>query len=303
MVKKVILYAFLFLGIILIGGGIWLLIAPPSNSNTNLKVNNSGTTTSDASTTSIRTEFERLVNTLENNEKDTYAGCWVDGGRYVIAFTRDGLETVNKYVTANSTLLNYIDLRTFKYSYQTLQQIRNNVDGTLKNLDLFSSCSVNIKENRVDVDVTDSEFFYNTMNQANVQLPEEVKVNIVYEPLREIPFTINPVTGVYFPQLKMHSWIVMNALGYGKLVLKNGYLYIGDVIIIWQPDYFLNNNNGTIEVLNRDGKVVARVGANISMGGGGFSVSLEDINRMIKQPLPLDCPGPFWQQGGDPQIK
>jgi hypothetical protein len=133
-------------------------------------------------------DFGKLSAALENNETNTYAGCWVEGKRFVIAFNGDGQQTLNKYVAEGSILDNAIETRTFKYSLQTLQQIRDSVNGTLKNLDLFSSSIVNVKENRVEVDVTDNEFFYNALNQANVQLPEQVKVNIVYEPLRTIPY-------------------------------------------------------------------------------------------------------------------
>jgi hypothetical protein len=160
-----------------------------------------------------------------------------------------------------------------------------------------------VKENLVEVYITDSEFFYNTLNQANIQLPEQVKVIITHEPLQAVPFTTTQVANVHFPRLKMDSGVYMASLFSGKLELKNGYLYAGNAIVIWQPDYFLNDNNGTIEILNRDGKVVARVGSQISMGGGNLSMSVEDINRMIKNPLPPDCKGPFWMQGDGPSLR
>jgi asparagine N-glycosylation enzyme membrane subunit Stt3 len=65
-------------------------------------------------------------------------------------------------------------------------------------------------------------------------------------------------------------------------------------LIIWQPDYFLNNNQGTVEVLDREGKVVARVGEPISLTAAGVT----DWERQLREPLPEQCPGPYWVMDG-----
>lgn len=82
----------------------------------------------------------------------------------------------------------------------------------------------------------------------------------------------------------------------GELILEDCYLRVDDELIIWQPDYFVNNNEGTIEILDRNGDVVARVGEEVCMGGGEIK-SIEHINKLLKEPLPQDCEGPYWLMG------
>jgi hypothetical protein len=93
----------------------------------------------------------------------------------------------------------------------------------------------------------------------------------------------------------MRSGSSMAALLTGKLKLVDGYLRVGDTIIIWQTDYFVHDNDGIIEIWDRDGNVVGRVGEEIMMGGGSAG-TLEWINPMLKEPVPADVKGPFWLQ-------
>ena len=93
----------------------------------------------------------------------------------------------------------------------------------------------------------------------------------------------------------------MEALLTGELELVDGYLRVNESIIIWQPDYFVHNNNGTIEIWDRDGVVVGRVGKEIYMGGGSAG-TIEQINPTLKEPLPTDIEGPFWLQGGGTRL-
>ncbi len=88
----------------------------------------------------------------------------------------------------------------------------------------------------------------------------------------------------------------MAALAVGKLTVQDGCLRINDDLIIWQPDYFPNDNNGHIEILNRDGKVVARVGEEAQMGGGGIPLNPE-LERQLREPIPSQCKGPYWLMG------
>ena len=298
-----------FVLILIILASLLFTSACDTHSNSQVTVENSSnnissTTTPGTFTTttllSSKSEFGELSSLLENNEQDTFAGCWLDKTGFVVCFTCDGEQIINKYVVPGSPLANAIELRTMKYTLKTLNDIQMSTQQTLESLDLFCSTNGNIKENLVEVYVTDDDFFYNTLNQANVQLPEQVRVIVTYEPLRSISFPITPVIGVHFPQLKMNSGIYMACLLKGQLALKNGYLYVGNSIIVWQPDFFLNDNHGTIEVLNRDGKVVARVGEEVEMGGGG--IDSINLNRMLKEPLPANCKGPFFLQGGDVKL-
>ncbi len=238
---------------------------------------------------------------IVENEADTYAGSWIQHQpeyRFVFAFTENGEETIKKYVKEDSPLYGLIEVRTFEVSYKELRKAQEETMQLLKdlNLDFFCATGTNVKENCAEVYVSDSKLFNEILQEANVQLPPHVKQVVTYEPLEEVPFEINPPDPpVHFPQMKMSGAMTLNS-GASKLVLKDDYLCFGEAIIIWQPDYFLNDNNGSIEVLGRDGKVVAREGEEVYMTFGGLE-AVEDVNRYIKEPLPRDCQGPFLIQG------
>ncbi len=134
------------------------------------------------------------------------------------------------------------------------------------------------------------------IEDGKLQITSGNQVLIFRNSLDEIPFDINPDPSVYFPQLKMRSGVFMEALLIGELVLEDGYLRIDGTLIIWQPDYFVNNNDGTIEILDRNGEVVARVGEEIGMGGGEIK-PIDYINKLLKEPLPADSKGPYWLMG------
>ncbi|MDP2731388.1 MAG: hypothetical protein Q8O55_13065 [Dehalococcoidales bacterium] len=244
-----------------------------------------------------------LETELNNNEKETFAGLWLEHTpefKVVITFTRNGGETIKKYVKEDSPLADIIEVRNLEVTVEELQAAQKETMELLNSLGLFSDSSINIKENQVEVYVTDSELFYDTLREAGKKLPKHVMAIIIYEPLDEPPPGINPDPSVHFPQLKTRSGSFMEARMVGELALEDGYLRVGGSLIIWQPDYFVHNNNGTIEVLDRDGVVVGRVGEEIVMGGGG--IPFEHVNKLLKEPLPSDIEGPFFLQGGGTRL-
>ncbi|MBA7558701.1 hypothetical protein ES708_00308 [subsurface metagenome] len=236
---------------------------------------------------------------LERQEMGTFAGLWIEHEpefRVVIAFTENGEETIKKYVEEDSPLADEIELRTFEATYEELKAAQREAGQLLDELGLFVSSDINIKENQAKVYVTDSKLFYKTLQEADAQLPDHVVAIIVYEPLYEIPFDINPDPSVCFPQLKMRSGEFMESLMTGELILEDCYLHVDQELIIWQPDYFVNNNDGVIEILDRNGEAVARVGERVSMGGGEIE-PIDYINKLLKEPLPADSKGPYWLMG------
>ena len=122
-----------------------------------------------------------------------------------------------------------------------------------------------------------------------------------YEPLGDdIPFAVTPDPTVHFPQLRTRSAAFMEALLQGKLAVRAGCLRVigsgGGHLVIWQPDYFVNNNDGVIEILDRNGEVVARVGEEIRIGGGEVALT-EKLKQLLREPLPKQCRGPYWSMG------
>ena len=242
---------------------------------------------------------------LERLEADTFAGLWIQHEpeyRVVVAFTRNGEETIRPYVE-DTPLADLIEVRTAQATYEELKAAQQEVHRLLDESGLSLASGINIEENRVELYVTDRSLFDTTLREANIRLPDHVEVITIYEPLGDdIPFAVTPVPTIHFPQLRTRSAAFMEALLVGKLIVKDGCLRVsaseGDRghLIIWQPDYFLNSNEGVIEILDRNGEVVARVGEEIRMGGGEVALT-ENLKRQLREPLPEQCEGPYWLMG------
>lgn len=236
---------------------------------------------------------------LESKEKETFAGLWIEHDpefRVIVAFTENGEETIKKYVEEGSALAGIIELRTFESSLDQLRTAQQETGELLDVLGLYLASVIAVSENRVEVYVTDGQLFDEMLRKAGAKLPDHVVPITTYEPLRDIPFALNPDPSVCFPQLRMHSGGSMDALLTGELVLEDCYLRVGGELIIWQPDFFVNNNDGVIEILDREGNVAAWVGQTVNVGGGEIE-SIERVNKLIKEPLPGDCQGPYWLMG------
>ena len=241
---------------------------------------------------------------LEENEAETLAGFWIQHEPefgLVAAFTRDGEETLEKYREKYPELVAITEVLEMKYTLKELLEAQTEASDLLEGLGLFYSSATMVTTNQVEIYVTDSELFYSTLEESGEKLPECVVPVIIYEPLEGVPEGLNPDPSVHFPQLKMASGSYMEALLTGELELVDGYLRVNESIIIWQPDYFVHNNNGTIEIWDRDGVVVGRVGKEIYMGGGSAG-TIEQINPTLKEPLPTDIEGPFWLQGAETRL-
>jgi len=242
---------------------------------------------------------------LERLGADTFAGLWIQHEpeyRVVVVFTRNGEETIQPYVE-DTALADLVEVRTAEVTYEELKAAQQEVHRLLDESGLSLASGINIKENRVELYVTDPSLFDTTLQEANIRLPDHVKVVTIYEPLGDdIPFAVTPVPTIHFPQLRTRSATFMEALLVGKLIVKDGCLRVSASdrdrghLIIWQPDYFLNSNEGVIEILDRRGEAVAHVGEEIRIGGGEVALTA-NLKQQLHEPLPEQCEGPYWLMG------
>ena len=239
---------------------------------------------------------------LEQNESATLAGHWIEHQpqfKVVVVFTRDGEETIKKYVSEDSPLWQVLDIRNEdgRVTEEQLHEEQQQLIELLDRLGLPCSSAGYPDKGRVEVYVGDKRLFDETLAEAGETLPPHVVPVVFYEPIYgPPPFPLNPDPSIHFPQMKMKGYADMEALMVGDLIVKDGYLYVGRTLIVWQPDYFVNSDNGTIEILDRNGKVVAREGEELTMGGGNVDVT-EQLNRMLKEPLPPGLAESVWIQG------
>ncbi len=244
---------------------------------------------------------------LEKNESATLAGHWIEHKpefRIVIVFTRDGDQTIRKYVDETSPLWPVLEVRNQgdKPTEAQLQAEQRELGELLDKLGLPCDSAGYPEKGIVEVYVGDKKLFDETLAKAGATLPPHVVPVVVYEPLSgPPPFPVNPDPSIHFPQVKMRGWGDMAILVVGALTVRNGYLYVGDSLVVWKTDYFVNSDNGTIEILDREGKVVAREGEEVVMGGGG--IPLDDrLNRMLKEPLPAGIAESVLLQGDGPRL-
>ncbi|NOR83870.1 MAG: hypothetical protein GQ526_10310 [Ardenticatenales bacterium] len=264
-----------------------------------------GITVDEAIDRLLQDPIGRLGAELERQEVATFAGLWVQHEpvhRIVVAFTGNGDETIRPYVE-NTTLADLIEVCAAEATLAELNAAQYEAGRLVDELGLSVASGTHIQENRVELYVTDRPLFDATLQAAGVQLPDHVEVITIYEPLGDdIPFAVTPCPTIHFPQLKTRSAALMVALLEGELVVKDGCLRVGlgdggeSHLVIWQPDFFLNDNDGVIEIWDRNGEAVARVGEEVRMGGGEVRMTKE-LEQQLRAPMPQECEGPYLLMG------
>ncbi|MDD5701612.1 MAG: hypothetical protein PHU23_06120 [Dehalococcoidales bacterium] len=118
----------------------------------------------------------------------------------------------------------------------------------------------------------------------------------------QTPSGLNGLT--YFPVQKLgyEALAYPCALAQGELVLDDGYLRLKPSIgldgtsrgslIIWPPGSTWQMENDRIQILNQEGKPIARSGETLRIGGG--EVPEEIVSKYTGQTLPDGCQGPYW---------
>jgi hypothetical protein len=172
-------------------------------------------------------------------------------------------------------------------------------------LGIDMTSGVDVVENRVAVYVADEEWFQAQLDAAGIRLPEHVElVAAGGRSAGEIDICATPdVPGVAFPRQGPVEGprVVMQAELIGRLVLVDGCLRIESVhdgtsqLPIWPPEFGLAAEGDEIQVVDGEGEVVARVGEEVYMGGGGGSAT--GLADCVREQLPAACGGPYWIVG------
>ncbi|MBN1641225.1 MAG: hypothetical protein JXA09_08315 [Anaerolineae bacterium] len=243
-------------------------------------------------------QIASLQASLAQRESDTFAGLWVQNEpevRVFVAFTRDGQETVRPYVEG-TPLAGTIVAQPADYTLVELLAAEAEVGRIVRELGFPFTWMVDVEGNRVKLLVTARAAFEAALKDANVELPDCVAVIETYVPPGQAPAGITPVPGVAFPQLQAGSTVHLDLDPLrGELVLEDGCLRVrtsdgASRLVIWQPGYYLSSDQGAIEIVDREGRVVWRVGEQIALG----LASVPDWERQLREPLPAHCPGPYW---------
>lgn len=248
----------------------------------------------------VEMSVDELVVLLEQEESDTFAGLWIEhepAYRIMVAFTRDGEQTIQPYLEG-SPLADKVEVRSAEATLMELQAAQQEATRLVEELELSATIAILIQKNHVELDITDRARFDAALEQANATLPEHVLVRATYEPVGDDPpFPLTPEPSIFMPQLQVRSTVFMEALLIGELVVEDGCLRVlsgeESELVIWQADYFLNNHDGTLEILDETGEVVAHVGETVYMGGGGVPFTAE-LESRLREPIPEECAKPHY---------
>ncbi len=105
----------------------------------------------------------------------------------------------------------------------------------------------------------------------------------------------------FFPTAKESATSYMQALLSDKpeeLIIKDGCLRAGGYLLVWPYGFSLSADNGTFQVIDSTGQIVARVGDKIKVGGGADETPDGRIARGYSAQLPSErCSGPYWIVG------
>ena len=108
-----------------------------------------------------------------------------------------------------------------------------------------------------------------------------------------------PANPPNFPQVRGHP-DGLGALLVGELVSENGCLRLrridegGDYLIIWHQTADMTADGLGVRITNESGVSSSfSVGEKLRMGGAGTR-NLDEIQESLVQPIPGNCPGPYW---------
>lgn len=117
------------------------------------------------------------------------------------------------------------------------------------------------------------------------------------------------VPGVFFPVRQPVNGYMMAQIE-GKLVLDDrGCLRLryegdGSLVPVWAPGFGVDDSAGEVRVLDAKGRVVARVGDEVNLGGGEGPPAerLPAVDGRTKRELRDRCPGEYWLASPDVDV-
>ncbi len=263
----------------------------------------------------LQDEIGELNAVLAKKERDTFAGLWVEHSpkyRVIARFTRHGESIIQPYIE-NGPLAELVEVRPASVSLAVLREQLAQTRTALNGLDFDVNATLNVQENRIEIFVTDPDWFEGELQKANIVLPEHVVLVPVEGPsAAEVDVcTVSPADVAAFPRQAPVEGIraVMEAELIGDLTLAEGCLRVtsifggGSPLPVWPADFRLQAEDDAIKVLDGSGEVVAVVGEEVYMSGG--IGSQKAMPACVQEQLPASCTGPYWVVGNEvrPNLK
>ncbi len=244
---------------------------------------------------------------LEAAERDTFAGLWWQHApefRLVVAFTRDGEWTIRRYVEGEP-YEDLVEVRSARATYAELLVAQEETLRLVGKLDRRTTAEIDVENNRVEVPVYHRDWFDAALREAGIRLPEHVAVVILEDPSfeegkgRPAAVRPGPARGIRLPMREAEESPMVRAplpLD-GELVERDGCLRVRggpgeDYLVVWPHGFRAATEHGRIVVLDSWGRVAARVGEQVQLGGKYFRA--DRTPRTSRGNTTAGCPGPYF---------
>ena len=115
---------------------------------------------------------------IESKEADTLAGIWIQHEpeyRVVVAFTRDGEATIDKYVQ-DGPLAEIVEVRTAAATLRYLEHAQMEAGRIVADLGFPISSGIDVEGNRVELYVTDRAALEEALREIGETLPNHVVI-------------------------------------------------------------------------------------------------------------------------------
>ncbi len=129
----------------------------------------------------LQDEIGRLNAKLEANERDTFAGLWIQHQpeyRVVVRFIRDGEETIRRYVEGGP-LADIVEVLPAEFTLDELLALQDEFTEIAIQADVLAWSGVNVQEHTVELAVTDRAKLEATLQEMGRTLPANVTVSEV----------------------------------------------------------------------------------------------------------------------------
>lgn len=131
-----------------------------------------------------RFEIQRIAGPLDgelrDKEAETFAGLWLEHSpefKLVVLFTRDAEETIKNYLPKE--LDSITEVSEASLSIFDLKKIQAELHIVFQELGIKVTSGIDVKENKVEINISESYQFDSAISNGLLDIPECVEVNIV----------------------------------------------------------------------------------------------------------------------------
>jgi hypothetical protein len=239
---------------------------------------------------------------LREREGRVFGGLWIQHQpeyKVIVLVTRDRRRIRRRYVRGGP-LEETVEIRQAERTLEALHTIQQETMGILEEIDSRADTGIDVKRNCVSLFVADPESLQAELDAGGIALPDHVCIEPT-GPYAEAP-PLDPPPNIIFPRQRPPEGlrVEMMALMIGELREQDGCLRVGKEgqshLIIWPYDHTVTAaEDGTLQIRDGSGAVVAEVGDVVRMGGG----EVPSAGDYASQEIPDRCGGPYWLAASD----